>query len=90
MAADPKQELHMLIDQLGQTDAQETLADVHRRLRPRRPGRPDAQAHDLPTCNRAPAIATIDDLHVPLFAPEESAEEFDATLRRWREMPESA
>ncbi len=88
MAADPKQELHALIDQLDQTDARETLIYLQGRLPEHRPFESGAQTHDVPTRHRAPAIVTIDNLRVPLFAPEESADEFEATMRRWRETPE--
>jgi hypothetical protein len=43
----------------------------------------------VPTLHRAPAIARIDDLRAALFGTEESVTEFDDTIRRWREEPES-
>lgn len=88
MAADPKQELHMLIDQLDGTQTQDALVYVRQRLQ--RQARQGGQAHTLPMLHRAPAITSIDELHVPLFSPDESSDDFDATLRRWREVPESA
>jgi hypothetical protein len=79
MAADPKQELHELVDQLSQEDAVALLADA-RRLAARR-----RCSHDLPTLHTAPPIASIDELRGDVFPPEDSVEEFDATIRRWRE-----
>lgn len=94
MVANPKQALHTLIDQLSDHDAAETLAYARQLLgrthssvsRPRTdvPGRP----HALPTLHHGSPIDTIDDLRTPIFAPDDGVEEFDATLRRWREEPE--
>ena len=78
MAANPKQELHALVDQLSDEEAAVLLADA-RRLADRRHG------HELPTLHTAPPIASIDELRADVFPPEESVEEFDATIRRWRE-----
>jgi hypothetical protein len=36
-----------------------------------------------------PAIGSSDDLRAALFGAEESVTEFDHTIRRWREEPES-
>lgn len=90
MAADPKAELHALVDRLSVAQARDTLAYAQERQRRREPSEQPEPAHNVPTLHRAPAIATIDDLVVPLFSPEESADEFEATIRRWREIPESA
>jgi hypothetical protein len=94
MVADPKHELHALIDQLSDDDAAETLAfarqllDVHQ-ARARPPVGFPARPRAVPTLHRAPAIASIDDLRAALFGTEESVTEFDDTIRRWREEPES-
>ena len=91
MVADPKQELHALIDQLSDDAAAETLAYARRLLGGTYPSpahpQTDAPArpHALPTLHRASAIGSIDDLRTALFAPEENVEEFDAAIRRWRE-----
>ena len=77
MAADPKRELHELVEQLSPEDAARLLADA-RRLAAGRRGR------ELPTLHAAPPIATIDDLRGDVFPPGEDVEEFDATIRRWR------
>ena len=77
MAADPKRELHELVEQLSPEDAATLLADA-RRLATGRRGR------DLPTLHTAPPSATIDDLRGDVFPPGEDVEEFDATIRRWR------
>lgn len=93
MAADPKYELHRLIDQLGDDAAAETLMFARQLLGVQR-RQPRAQAgvplrpHAVPTLHRAPAITTIDDLRATLFGTRDSAAEFDTTLRRWREEPE--
>ena len=95
MVADPKHDLHALIDQLSDDDAAETLAfarqllDVHRaQVRP--PAGVPARPRAVPTLPRAPAIApSIDDLRAALFGTEESVTEFDDTIRRWREEPEN-
>ena len=79
MAADPKQELHELVEQLSLEDAAALLADARRLANRRRRG------HDLPTLHRAPPIASIDELRSDVFPPEESVEDFDATIRHWRE-----
>lgn len=94
MVANPKQALHTLIDQLSDNDAAETLAYARQFLGNTHPpaARPQADVperpHMLPTLRYAPPISTIDELRAAIFAAEESAEEFDATLRRWREEPE--
>ena len=94
MVADPKHELRTLIDQLSDADAAETLAfarqllDVHR-ARARPPASVPARPRAVPTLHRAPAITSIDDLRAALFGTEESVTEFDDTIRRWREEPES-
>ena len=77
MAADPKRELHELVEQLSPEDAAALLADA-RRLTAGRRGRV------LPTLHTAPPIATIDELRGDVFPPGEDVEEFDATIRRWR------
>ncbi len=79
MAADPRQELHELVDQLSQEEAAALLADARRLTGRRRRG------HDLPTLHSAPPIASIDELRGEVFPPEERVEEFDAAIRRWRE-----
>lgn len=78
MAADPKHELRELIERLSQEDAAALLAAA-RRLDAARRG------WALPTLHTAPPIADIDELRGPVFPPEEDVEEFDATIRRWRE-----
>ena len=98
MVADPKQELHALIDQLSDDAAAETLAYARRLLGGTYPSpahpQTDAPArpHALPTLHRAAAIGSIDDLRTALFAPEENVAEFvakfDAAIRRWRAEPE--
>ena len=77
MVADPKHELHALIDQLSDDDAAETLAFARQLLEVHRPQtRPPAGAparpRAVPTLHRAPAIASIDNLRAPLFGTEES------------------
>lgn len=90
MVANPKQALHTLIDQLSDHDAAETLAYARQLRGSTHPSaaRPQtdvlARPHTLPTLHHAPAIDTIDDLRTAIFASEESVEEFDATMRRWR------
>ena len=79
MAADPKQELHELVEQLSDEEAAALLADARRLAGRRRRG------HDLPTLHTAPPIASIDELRGAVFPPGEGVEEFDATIRRWRE-----
>jgi hypothetical protein len=88
MVADPKWELHALIDQLGDDAAAETLAYARQllgRTYPS-PARPQTDApvrpHALPTLHRAWAIGSIEDLRTALFAPEDNVEEFDAAIRR--------
>lgn len=94
MVADPKRELHALIDQLSDDDAAETLAYARRLLgrtypSPTRPQTdPPARPRALPTLHGASAIGSIDDLRTALFAPEENVEEFAAAIRRRREEPE--
>jgi hypothetical protein len=94
MVADPKRELHALLDQLSDDAAAETLAYA-RRLLGRAyppPARPQTDAparpHALPTLHRASAISSIDDLRTALLAPEEYIEEFETAIWRWREEPE--
>ncbi len=79
MAANPKQALHQLVDQLSDEDAAVLLADAQRFAGRQRHG------HELPTLHTAPPIASIDELRGDVFPPEESVEEFDATIQRWRE-----
>jgi hypothetical protein len=75
-------------------DAAETLAfarqlrDLHR-AQTRPPTGIPARPRAVPTLHRAPAIASIDDLRAALFGTEASVTEFDDTMRRWREEPES-
>jgi hypothetical protein len=78
MAADPKQELHELIERLSREDAAALLATARRIAALRR-------STTLPTLHTAPPIADIDELRGPVFPPDEDVEEFDATIRRWRE-----
>ena len=78
MAADPKQELHAIIDLLTPEDAATLLASA-RSLAARRRG------HNLPVMHTAPTISSIDILRGDVFPPEEDADEFDATIRRWRD-----
>ncbi len=94
MAANPKQELHNVVDQLSDTAAADTLAYARSLLhrapsaaRQPQESMPERE-YALPTLHRAPAIGTIDELRAPLFAPEDSADAFDAAIRRWREAPE--
>jgi hypothetical protein len=94
LLADPRRELRALIDRLSDDDAAETLTYARHLLEsmplqsqvpkgmPRRP-------RALPVLHRAPPITGIDALHMPLFAPDDDVEMFDATIRRWREEPES-
>ena len=77
MAADPKQELREMVEQLSPEDAAALLADARRLATVRR-------GHDLPTLHTAPPVATIDELRGDVFPPEEDVEEFDATIRHWR------
>lgn len=79
MAADPKQELHALIDQLTPEDAIALLASARSITARRR------RAHNLPVLHTAPPITNIDVLRGDVFPPEEDADEFDTTIRRWRE-----
>lgn len=79
MAASPRQELHELVDRLSDEDAAALLVDA-RRLAGRR-----GRGHELPTLHTAPPIASIDELRGEIFPSEERVEEFDATIRRWRE-----
>ena len=94
MVADPKHELRTLIDQLSDDEAAKTLAfarqllDVHR-AQARPPAGVPMRPRAVPTLHRAPAIGSIDDLRAALFGTEESVTEFDDTIRRWREEPES-
>ena len=94
MVADPKRELHALMDQPSDDDAAETLAYARRLLgrtypSPTRPQTdPPARPHALSTLHRASAIGGIDDLRTALFEPEENVEKFDAAFRRWRKEPE--
>lgn len=93
MVADPKHELHHVIDQLTDNDAAEMLAFARRLL-----GAHGTQVHHhagipprpraVPMLHQAPAIAGIDDLRAALFDPEESIAAFDDAVRRWREEPE--
>lgn len=79
MAADPKQELHKLVDRLSDEDATALLVDAWRITSRRRRG------HEPPTLHTAAPITSIDALRSDVFPPEETVEEFDATIRRWRE-----
>ena len=79
MAANPKHELHALVDQLSDEEAARLLADAQRLTGRQR------RSHELPTLHLAPPIASIDELRAEVFPPEESVEEFDATISRWRE-----
>jgi hypothetical protein len=78
MVADPKRELHALIDQLSDDDAAKTLAYVRQLLGGTypSPARPQSDAparpHALPTLHRASAIGSIDDLRTALFAPADN------------------
>jgi hypothetical protein len=78
MAANPKRELHELVDRLGDEEAAALLVEARRLAGGRR-------GHELPTLHTAPPIGSIDDLRGQVFPPEEDVEEFDATIRRWRE-----
>ena len=94
MVANPKQELHALIEHLSDDAAAETLAfarqlrDETRSAAVRAPTATPRRPQSLPTLHHAPAISSIDDLRTDLFPPEEDVEEFDAAIRRWREEPE--
>ncbi len=78
MVADPKRELHELIDLLTPEDAAALLFDA-RSLVARRRG------HPLPILHAVPPIASIDELRGDVFPPEEDADEFDTAVRHWRE-----
>ena len=79
MAADPLRELHELIDQLSNEEARALLINV-RQIAARRPS-----VHELPTMHVAPPITNIDDLASDIFPPDESVDDFDNAIRRWRE-----
>lgn len=93
MVANPKQELHTLINQLSDDDAAATLAyarrlrGVHSSLAQPQSGVP-SRSHTLPTLHHAPPVSTINDLRAPIFSLDETVEEFDVALRRWRESAE--
>jgi len=96
MAANPKQALHELVDRLDDADAaralgllqdlatgrarsgRSILAKLNRPAALRRGG------HRLPVLWRGRPIADIDELRDDIFPPDESVEEFDAAIRRWR------
>jgi len=93
MVADPKRELHALIDHLDADDTANTLAyarsliSIHSASASSQPV--DAgQQHSLPTLRTVPPIRTIDDLWANVFGADEDGEEFDRTIRRWREEAE--
>ncbi len=94
MVADPKRELHALIDHLDADDTANTLAyarsliSVHSASASSRPV-DVGQQHSLPTLHTAPPIRTIDDLRTNVFGADEDGEEFDRAIRRWREEAES-
>lgn len=95
MAADPTQELHRLINQLGDDATAEVLAFARQLLDVPRAGHlpppaVPARPHAVPTLHQAAAIASIDDLRAPLFEAEEGAQAFDETIQRWREDPRHA
>ena len=79
MAADPVRELHELIDQLSDEEASALLVNVRQITARRRPN------HEIPIMHIAPPITSIDDLRSNLFPPDESADDFDNTIRQWRE-----
>jgi hypothetical protein len=79
MAADPIRELHRLIDQLSEEDANALLADARRFVVQYR------KPHELPTSRVAPPIADLDELNSNLFPLDENADEFDAMVRQWRD-----
>ena len=101
MAVNPKQALRDIVDRLTDAAATEMLALVRRLVGPeasaprvvagliltgqRDPARPRREPPIL-RCGRP--IASADELRGDVFSPEESGEEFEATLRRWREEPE--
>lgn len=79
MAADPVRELHELIDQLSNEEARALLVNVRQSATRQRPD------HKIPTMHIAPPITNIDDLAGDIFPPDESVDDFDNTIRQWRE-----
>jgi len=96
MVADPKRELHALIDHLDADDTANTLAyarsliGIHIGISASASSRPVdmRQQQSLPTLHSAPAIRTIDDLRTDVFGADEDGEEFEYAIRRWREEAE--
>lgn len=102
MAANPKQELRELVDRLSDEEVAEALAFVHRLVERKAPevrrvvdgliltGQrdPSRPRHEPPALRRGRPIASVDELRGDVFPPEESVEEFEETIRRWREEPE--
>ena len=79
MATNPKQELQELVDQLSDDDVA-TALNFLRHLAPL-----CRRDQGVPVLHRGRPISSIDELAGDVFPPEESAEEYDATIRRWRQ-----
>jgi hypothetical protein len=77
MVAGPKRELHSLIDRLSDEQAAEAIRTLRHLTPP--PG-----DHNVPVLRRGRPIDSIDELAGDVFPPEETTEEFDSTIRRWR------
>lgn len=78
MAADPVRELHELIDQLSNEEANALLANVRQIAAKHRP------TPEIPTMHVAPPIRNIDDLVSDVFPSDESVDDFDNAIRQWR------
>jgi hypothetical protein len=90
MIANPKPALHNLIEQLSDDDAATALAYIEQlialpSLIPLAPDGGPLMPHEPPVLHRAPAIVDIDELRADVFPPQESTDEFDATIRVWRQ-----
>ena len=78
MVADSKHELHELVDRLNDEDTAEALIMLRRFALPR------SGSHQIPVLRRGRLLRQLDELAGDIFPPGETAEEFDATIRRWR------
>jgi hypothetical protein len=76
MAANPKQELHDLVEQLTDEDAADALDYVRRLVGA--PARERAEEH---TAGRA---LTADDLYADILPDDETADMMIETIRQWR------